>query len=225
MPQEKMAWGLFRRRHIILPTWRGWVSIFILVLACGFLIFRNAYPFLATTDSRPGGYLVIEGWAPDYASQQAIEEFKQHPYLKLFTTGGPVEKGAPLAEYKTLAEMEFFTLAKLGADTNTLQAAPAPLVRQDRTYASAVALKKWLKDHNLTATNVNLVTIGPHARRSRLMFQKAFGPDTSVGIIAIVPFEYNRSDWWRSSPGVRGVTSEFFAYLYAKLLFHPPKEE
>src|SRR5215467_12590983 len=136
MPQEKMAWGLFRRRHTIVPTWRGCLLLLFLALVCGFLIVRNAYSFLATTDSRPGGYLVIEGWAPDYASQQAIEEFKRHPYLKLFTTGGPVEKGAPLAEYKTLAEMEFVTLARLGADTNTLQAAPAPLVRQDRTYAS-----------------------------------------------------------------------------------------
>jgi hypothetical protein len=224
MSQEKMAWGLFRRRQIVVPTWRAWLLLFLLALGCGFLIVRTAYSFFAVTDPKPGGYLVVEGWAPDYASREAIEEFKRHQYLKLFATGGPIEKGAPLTEYKTYAEMELAILARLGADTNALQAAPAPLVRQDRTYTSAVALKNWLTEHNLRATNLNLITVGPHARRSRLMFQKAFGGDTSIGIIAIEPYDYNRGNWWRSSHGFRDVTGEMLAYLYAKLLFHPRKQ-
>src|ERR1051326_125628 len=224
MPQEKMAWGLFRRRKVIVPTWRGWLLFFLFLVVCAIVFVRGAYSFLATTDSRPGSYLVVEGWAPDYASKQAIEEFNRHSYLKLFTTGGPIEKGAPLAEYKTYAEMELATLARLGADTNTVQAAPAPLVRRDRTYTSAVALKNWFTEHNLTVTNLNLVTVGPHARRSRLMFQKAFDGKTSIGVIAIVPFDYNKGNWWRSSQGFREVTSEMFAYFYAKILFHPPKK-
>jgi hypothetical protein len=225
MPQEKMAWGLLRRRQIIVPTWRAWLLLLLLALACGFVLVKNAYSFLAPTDSKPSGYLVIEGWAPDYASRQALEEFKGHPYLKLFTTGGPIEKGAPLSEYKTYADLEAATLIKLGADTNTLQSAPAPLVRQDRTYASAIALRNWIAEHNLTVSNLNLLTVGPHARRSRLMFQKAFGNEATIGVIAVVPFDYNRADWWRSSQGFRGVSSEFFAYLYAKVLFHPRKGE
>jgi len=221
MPQEKIAWGIFRRRQLIVPTWRGWLLLVLVAGGCGFLLVRNAYSFLSVTDSKPGGYLVIEGWAPDYASRQAIEEFSSRPYQKLFTTGGPLENGAPLSDYKTYAELEAATLLKMGVGSNNVQAAPAPRVRQDRTYASAVALKRWLADHNMPSTNVNVVTVGPHARRSRLMFQKAFGKDTSVGVIAVVPFEYNQTDWWRSSQGFRGVTSEFLAYVYAKLLFRP----
>jgi uncharacterized SAM-binding protein YcdF (DUF218 family) len=224
MAQEKMAWGLFRRRPIIVPTWRGWLLLLVLVVGGGLLIFKRMYPFLSVNDPKPGGYLVIEGWAPDYASKEAIEEFHRHPYQKLFTTGGPLESGAPLSEYKTFAELEAASLVKLGADTNSVQAVPAPLVRQDRTYASAVALKRWLNDRNMPVTNINLVTIGPHARRSRLMFQKAFGKETSVGVIAIAPFDYNEADWWRSSQGFRGVTGEFLAYGYAKILFHPSNE-
>src|SRR4051795_9319888 len=113
MSQEKITWGLFRRRQIVVPTWRGWLLFFLVLLAGGVVFVKSAYSFLATTDSRPGGYLVVEGWAPDYASKQAIEEFNRHSYLKLFTTGGPVEKGAPLAEYKTYAELESATLARL----------------------------------------------------------------------------------------------------------------
>jgi len=224
MQQEKVAWGLLRRRQLVVPTWRGWLVFLLLAGVCGVLIGRKTYSFLAVTDSKPGGYLVVEGWAPDYVLQQAIGEFNHQTYQKLFTIGGPIEHGAPLSEFKTYAEMAAATLAKMGADTNRLQAAPAPLVRQDRTYAAAVALKKWLIEHNLPATNINVLSVGPHGRRSRLMFEKAFGKDAEVGIISVAPFEYNQSDWWRSSPGVRGVTSEFLAYLYARIIFHPSKD-
>jgi len=223
MSQEKLAWGLFRRRQVAVPTWRGWLLLVLALSGCSFLFFRRIYPFLATTDSKPGGYLVIEGWAPDYASKEALQELNRQPYLKLFTTGGPLESGAPLSEHKTFAELQAATLFKLGATTNQVQAAPAPLVRQDRTYASAVALKKWLAEHEMPLTNINLLTIGPHARRSRMMFQEAFGKSASIGVIALAPFDYNQKDWWRSSQGFRGVTGEFIAYLYAKILFRPPK--
>ena len=63
--------------------------------------------------------------------------------------------------------------------------------------------------------------MGPHARRSRLLFEKAFGRDTRVGIIALEDRDYDPAHWWKSSQGVRTVTDELIAYGYARLLFHP----
>jgi hypothetical protein len=60
-----------------------------------------------------------------------------------------------------------------------------------------------------------------HARRSRLLFQKAFGPGIEVGVIAIRDREYNPRVWWRYSEGVKEVLSEGAAYLYARFLFYP----
>ena len=68
------------------------------------------------------------------------------------------------------------------------------------------------------------MTEGPHARRSRLLFQRALGPQTAVGIIAIQPRDYQPTRWWRYSSGVRNVTSEFIAYFYAKIIFRPGAE-
>jgi hypothetical protein len=69
--------------------------------------------------------------------------------------------------------------------------------------------------------SLNIVTEGVHARRTRLLFQKAFGENAAIGIIAVPNPDYDPKQWWRYSEGVREVVGETVAYLYAKLLFHP----
>jgi hypothetical protein len=171
-----------------------------------------------------GGVLVVEGWLPDRALEVAVAEFKRNRYEKLFVTGGPLEWGAPLSEYKTYAELGAATLIKLGLSTNSVQAVPAPLVHQDRTYTSAVFLRTWFRENNLAPTQLHLMTVGTHARRSRLLYEKAFGKEVHIGITAIPDEEYDSQHWWRSSQGVRVVISEAIAYGYARFFFNPPKE-
>ena len=185
---------------------------------------RCSYSFLAVNDPSPGGILVVEGWASDYVLATAGEELRQHQYLKLCVTGVPIEDGAPLCEYKTYAERGAAVLIKLGLSTNEVSAVPSPRVRQDRTYTCAKTLRQWLAANNIAVTNIHLVSVGPHSRRSRLLFQKAFGKDIRVGTMAIPSQEYDPARWWRSSAGFRGVTSEQIAYIYARFFFHPGKE-
>jgi len=71
---------------------------------------------------------------------------------------------------------------------------------------------------------VQLITEGLHARRSRLMFQRALGKQVQVGVSAIGGRDYDPEHWWRYSAGVRGVIGETVAYLYAVVLFHPGRE-
>lgn len=163
--------------------------------------------------------MAVEGWAPDYALGEALNEFKREGYEKIYVTGGPLEWGAPLSEYKTYAERGAAVLLKLGADTNRLQAVPSGHVRADRTYAAALALRDWSRAHGVQLTKVQLVSEGPHARRSRLLFARVLGPEVQVGITSVPVHDYDPSRWWRSSAGVRGVIGELLAYGYAKFLF------
>ena len=213
--------GLLRRRVCLLPTWRGWLLLLLAGLLLATCAVKKAQSFLAVTDPVTGGALVVEGWAPDYALEEAVTEFRQHHYTKLYVIGVPLEHGAPLSEYKTYAELGAATLLKLGLDRDNVQAVPTPVVRQDRTYASALALKQWLQQHNVMPAELNLISLGAHARRSRLLFEKAFGRDARVGIIALENRDYDPEHWWKSSQGVRTVTDELIAYGYARLLFHP----
>ena len=68
---------------------------------------------------------------------------------------------------------------------------------------------------------MNVVTEDTHARRTRLLFAKAFGPDISIGIIALPNPDYNAKRWWRYSEGVEQVIGESIAYVYAKFFFYP----
>jgi uncharacterized SAM-binding protein YcdF (DUF218 family) len=215
--------GLLRRRQCWLPTLRGWLLLLILFVALAVFGFRQAGTFLAVNDPVPDGVLVVEGWSPDYALEIARSEVQRNPYHKLYVIGGPLEQGAPLAEYKTEAELGAAILRRMGMSNDTVQAVPAAYVRKDRTYAAAEALRDWLRQHGGVPKSINLISVGAHARRSRLLFQEAFGSGTRVGIMAVQDRSYDPRHWWRSSRGVRSVLDEMIAYGYARLIFSPPR--
>jgi uncharacterized SAM-binding protein YcdF (DUF218 family) len=85
-------------------------------------------------------------------------------------------------------------------------------------------LKHWWREHDAAPTKVNLITSGPHARRSRLLFQKALGKGVTVGVMALAARDYDERHWWHYSQGVRTLIGEVLAYAYARLLFYPPDE-
>ena len=216
--------GLFRCRECLVPTLRGWIVIVLAGAALAVGLTLGVYPFLAVNDSKPGGVLVAEGWGGEDEMNEVIDEFKRHHYEGIFVTGGPIEKSSPFAEYNTLAEYGAVILTRLGCDPKVVHPVPTPKVVKDRTYSSAVALESWLKEHGIPATNVNVFSTGAHARRSRLLFQKAFGDGAQIGIVATEDRDYDPRRWWTTSMGFRAVTSEAIAYLYARFLFHPPAE-
>jgi hypothetical protein len=216
-------WGkLVCRRLCLVPTWRGWVLILVAGTTLSVLTVRHLHSFLAVSDPFPGGALVVEGWAPDYALAEAISEFKRDHYRKLFVTGVPLDQGSPLSEHKTYADLGAAILIRMGLPPDVVQAVPAPRVRQDRTYTSALALKHWCLEHGAMPTNINLMSLGAHSRRSRLLFAKAFRGAARVGIMAVEDQEYDAKRWWNSSQGVRLVIGEMLAYGYARFWFAPP---
>ena len=219
MNSRKTFWGLIQRRECLIPTWRG-ALVFLLsaTLLIGIAIF-NIHPFLAVSDPTPAEILVVEGWLPDYALEKVKIEFERQHYKKLYVTGGPLEIGGHLSQYKTYAEIGAATLVKIGIAKEAIEAIPAPTVLRDRTHASAKALKSLLIQQSANNSNINLVSIGVHAKRSQLLFQQAFGDFARVGVIAIENEEYDPKRWWVSSEGVRTVINETIAYVYALVIF------
>ncbi len=216
--------GLLLRRSCLVPTWRVWLLVCVLATAFCLASVRSVYPFLAINDPVPAKVLVIEGWNPDSAFATAKAEFRHGGYRKLYVTGGPLEKGAPLSQYKTHAELGAATLIGLGMKPEEVEAVPAPPVRRDRTYTSAVALAKRFQIESVPPTEINLVSVGPHCRRSRMLFAKALGDGIRVGILPVAPDDYDPAHWWRSSQGFRTVSGEVIAYVYARLFFNPAEE-
>jgi len=112
-------------------------------------------------------------------------------------------------------------LKKYGLPAESLQMVPSRVMVRDRTYGSAIALRNWFREHNLETHSINVLTEDVHARRTRLLFQKALGSQIKVGIIGVTNPDYDPKHWWLYSEGVKEVTSEAVALVYAELFFRP----
>lgn len=186
--------------------------VLALLLGMGFVAWREAYPFLARQAPVRSSVLVVEGWVTDDQLLQAAAWAEANGVERIIATGGPLERGSYLSAWNTFAEMTLARMEELGLGTRfELTAAPAEKVRRGRTRASAQALKAML---TLERGAFNLATAGPHARRSWRAFQQVFGDGVEVGSVVLAPTEYDGTDWWRSSEGVRSVLGEGIAYLY-----------
>ncbi len=219
---SRALWGLFDRKERWSLSWRGRLIVTSVVLLFGALLFKGVYPFLATTHRVDADILVVEGWVHEYAIQAAVDEFRSGSYRRVFTTGGPVEgTGGYTNDYNTSASVGADLLKQNGLANGSVQMVPSRVMDRDRTYASAVALRHWFHEHNMLVSGIDVVTEDLHARRTRLLFQKAFGKQVQVGIIAVPHPDYPANRWWRYSGGVREVIGESIAYIYVRFFFYP----
>jgi hypothetical protein len=213
--------GLFTRKERWSFSGRGWLLALLLLLSLGTLAFFQVHPFLAVTDPVPSDLLVVEGWIPEYALRGCVVEFRAHSYEKVFTTGGPTMGRGPTNIFNTMAHAGTCGLQALGLPSQKIQTVPALSSDRDRTYSSALALRDWLRLSHAPVHSVNVMTLDVHARRTRLLYQKALGRQIKVGIISIPSKDYPVDDWFHYSEGVKEVVSEAGAYIYARFLFHP----
>jgi hypothetical protein len=221
---SRRCFGLLDRRERWGLSWRGWSAAIGSVALLIILFVFRAYPFLAVTDRRPpADYLVVEGWVPVDILRQACAEFHSGGYRKLLVSGCIAENEWTGKPDVTYADLGASKLRRLGMPDDLIQPIPCLVQKRDRTYSSALAVKEWLARHGLHPKQINILTEGAHARRSRLLFQEACGPDVNVGIIAVPDPQFDPDHWWRTSEGMREVVGETIAYLYARLLFHPSK--
>ena len=96
---------------------------------------------------------------------------------------------------------------------DSVQPIPCWVERKDRTYNAALAVEQWFQENGVSVRSIDVMTLGPHARRSRLLFQKAFGKEVRVGVISVEDRDYDPDHWWASSQGVREVVGEAIAYI------------
>ncbi|NEQ73865.1 MAG: hypothetical protein F6K23_12880 [Okeania sp. SIO2C9] len=209
---------LLQWQQKLILTIQVWILIIGLIIFLIAICCFNIYSFLALTSPIEADILIVEGWMSDYAVKLAIAEFQQGAYQKLITTGSPIGKGYYLSEYNNFAELTAATLIALGVDPDRVVAIPTPQVVKYRTAASAIAVKEWLATSHLKVDSINIYTLGPHARRSWMIYRNIFSPDMQVGVIALEPKGYNPDRWWQSSAGMRTVVGEAIAYFYTRFV-------
>ena len=213
---------LITTRKCRVLTLMGWGLLSMLIGAILFFLVLFAYPFLAPTQPVDGEILIVEGWLPVYALEKVKNRFQDGKYKLLITTGGNFTVGHPLSQYyKSWANIAAATLNVQGVPLEKIMLAPTTIsLRKNRTYQTALAVKKRLNEKGLDPTSIDVASLGAHSRRTWLMFKKAF-PLADVGVVTLEPKDYDVTRWWISSAGVRDVISEALAYFYARLIFSP----
>lgn len=197
------------------------IFVFV-VLAFSLLIFFNIHPFLSPHKPAAGAkILVVDAWLSDKELDEAVEVFRAGNYSRVFVPGSPLERSLFFPGMKGSGEVTAVVLVYKGIPYDKVTPLFVKPVQKDRTYQAALKTRNWLNENNISPSAINLFTSSAHARRSWMLYRKAFENDREVGIISARPVCYNAKRWWKSSNGFRSVADETIAYIYALLFFHP----
>ncbi|MEA5511380.1 YdcF family protein [Crocosphaera sp. UHCC 0190] len=218
LPPPKF-WGILEYK----PQWSltplGWVILLSIITLIMIVIATSIQPFLRVSRPIQADVMVLEGWVNDAVIKGAVAEFKAKNYQLMITTGTPISRGQQFSSYKTLAELAAATAIAWGLDPQSVVAVPTPVVKIDRTAASAIAVKQWLSQSELGVKAINLYSYDVHTRRSWFIFQQVLEPEIKVGAIAHPSRDYDVKQWWKSSAGAKSVILETIGYCYARLIW------
>ncbi len=208
---RRERWGLSARGRLL-------VLLALILSAWG--VIRGLYPFLCVNDGGAAEILVVEGWISTRRVEAASAAYLNGAYQRVVVVRN-VSQGNKWASGRYTADYIAADLVKQGVPQEAVHVLFCPVVRKDRTYSCAVAVRDWLTNEGIRPASLDVATVAAHTRRSRLLYAKAFGRHARIGAIALEDPGYDPAHWWRTSDGIREVPFEALAYLYARFFFDP----
>ena len=111
----------------------------------------------------------------------ALQAYRRGRYERLLVTGGPIPDAPKECGPATYAERGRQHLRDLGVVEPELVVIPSKATERDRTYSTALAVRRWMNLRARRVTAIELASHGPHARRSRALYRMALGDGVDVG--------------------------------------------
>jgi hypothetical protein len=220
---NRSAWqfraAFFVRRQRWTLTWRARVLALLILTTAVVLAIQSAYGFLAVNSPSDGQFLIVEDWMPTYAYREVAMQFHKRGYLRVIAAGIVQEDVDFYEDAPEHTGTE--SLLRFGVPPDAIVAVSHSGVQRDRTYHSALAVRDWLRSQKVLTASIDVITVGAHARRSRLLYEKALGSEFAVGVISVKDRRFDPQQWWASSEGVRSVIGETIGYVYARFIFSP----
>src|SRR5579872_3124903 len=213
---ERCLGGFLVRKYCWVPSARAWLVMLMIAALAAWGVFWQLAPFLAITERVPSEVLVFEGWCPPSLCKQTAAEFQGGHYKHLLLLRPVLNVPDRFESGRYSADYMANLLLQDGVPKSELTVLTPFVAKKDRTYHSALDAKQWLEKNRIPAQSIDVATDGPHARRSRLLYQKAFGIQVKVGIIAMQDPMFDTTNWWHGSEGVREVVGEAIAYGYSR---------
>jgi uncharacterized SAM-binding protein YcdF (DUF218 family) len=172
--------------------------------------------FLSVTAKLPAKGLVVEGWIGVEGIRAARVEYEHGGYEFIVATGGLTGERWMEARW-SYAEMARKQLISDGVAPERIISAPATDTDSQRTWSSAIAVRRALGARRIAPEALNVFTLAAHARRSRMVFEKVLRPGTQVGVVSWTPPGYQKDPWWHSSERAEDLLKETAGFLYESL--------
>jgi hypothetical protein len=194
-----------------------WLIIGLICIILGVWGIIRLVPFLSCNRPVDAEVLIVEGWlAPSYV-QTILEEFHKGKYHHLFVVGDCQSSGQDqnvVCNTKSAVQR----LIQLGIEPSLVTAVIVRPTRFHTTWSYALALQDYMAVSGYEVKTANVLSLWVHARKSLVLFQKAFGPDVKVGVIAVRHQRFSSEHWWLSARGIYAVVKNSVAYLDALFL-------
>jgi len=208
---------------VLWPTKVAWLCAIAFLFTLIGAWWLEADNFLSCTRRVPADVIVVEGWIGVRGIQAAAREFERGGYRYIVTTSGSTSNrwGDERWNYAESAKEE---LLRDGINPAQIVVALPRETASHRTFESARAVDLSLRTRGIFAKNVTVFTLGPHARRSCLIFEKVLGDHSNIGVISWKPIADQSGRWWKSSERSEDIAKETIGFLY-ELLFNSGRTE
>ncbi|MCE5345207.1 MAG: hypothetical protein LLG13_02800 [Bacteroidales bacterium] len=96
-------------------------------------------------------------------------------------------------KYYSYAEIARNNLIALGIDSSLIVYIPGEKAASNRTIKSALAFRDWLKTSDIEVNGINIVSLGTHAKRTWMTYNKILHEKYDIGIISLPDYKSQHS--------------------------------
>jgi hypothetical protein len=90
-----------------------------------------------------------------------------------------------LTTFNSNAESARKRLISMGVDSSRILAAPGERVKINRTLTSALGFRNWMETTDINIKGINIFSMGTHARRTWMTYEKILNEKYEIGIISV----------------------------------------
>jgi hypothetical protein len=122
-----------------------------------------------------------------YVKEIIIDQKIRIPFIKhsVYNIGALDGGKRIINNFNSYADLARNRLITLGVAPERIIAIPGDRAKINRTLTSALAFREWLKTTNLNIKGINIISMGTHARRTWMTYNKILDEKYTIGIISI----------------------------------------
>jgi hypothetical protein len=119
--------------------------------------------------------------------------------------------------YNSSADLFRNKLISAGIDSTKVNVITGERTGINRTLVSALAVKRWIKSSGYEIKGINIISLGIHARRTKLTYRRVLGNSYNIGIISLPDLHTEKA---KQSPQISKV-KESLSLVYYWIILLP----